>query len=264
MGGMRTTASTTHGPTINTVMPARSRRIRRKEYLQPASLCPSERSALADRLYPVLCETMSGFARNEFEEHVFARGVRVGLFYGADGELAGFTYAGLDRVEHESRNHAIFSMGTFFRPGYHGGVQTALFGFRVALRFKLREPRTPMSYLTRSVSPASYRRMALVMPTLYPHSTRQTPAGVEALVGALIARWQYHPVAQDSWVVRSIATPHTVSRLRRIADDPETRFYLRLNPRFADGESLVVFIPLNTANIVGGLFRATCARGRRR
>ncbi len=264
MGGMRTKTSATHGPTIDMARSAGSRRIRRKEYLPPASLSPPDRSALVNRLYPIYCETMFGFTRDEFEAHVFARGVRVGLFYDTDGELVGFTYAGLDRVEHKSRDHAVFNMGTFFRPGYHGGVPTAIFGFRVALRFKLREPRIPMSYLTRSASPASYRRMALVMPTLYPHSTRQTPADVEALVRALMTRWQYKPVAQDSWVVRSVATPHNVSRLRRITDDPETRFYLRLNPRFADGESLVVFVPLTVANIVGGLFRATCARGRRR
>jgi len=224
-----------------------------------------QRAALVDRIHAVYSETMSGFTRDELEAQIFGAGEpRVGLFYGARGELAGFTYAGLDRLEHQGRRHGMFSMGAFFRYGYRGGLWTTLFGLRVALLFKLREPRTPVAYLTRCATPAAYRRLVLIMPTVYPHRTRRTPAKVASLIHALTVQWNYEPVGEDMWVVRSVATPRDVARLRRIAGDAESQFYLRLNPHFAEGRSLVVFTPLTAVNIAGGIFRATCTRGRRR
>ncbi|WCS19310.1 hypothetical protein [Mycobacterium marinum] len=37
--------------------------------------------------------------------------------------------------------------------------------------------------------------------------------------------------------------------------DPDVQFYLTLNPRLAEGEALVTCVPLDLANIAGGLLR---------
>ena len=60
--------------------------------------------------------------------------------------------------------------------------------------------------------------------------------------------------------MRTPAKPHDASRLRRLDDDPDVRFYKELNPRFADGNSVLAWVPLNTPNIVGGLVRLLRAR----
>lgn len=98
--------------------------------------------------------------------------------------------------------HAVINAGVFFRPGYHGGATAGLFGLRQALRFKLRAPRTPLAYVTRSSSPAVYRLLASTMPRLYPSRTRSTPPKIETLAMAVSGRRHYEPVGADPWVVR--------------------------------------------------------------
>ncbi|GAB91713.1 hypothetical protein [Gordonia rhizosphera] len=244
--------------TTDTVTPLLdiTRRIARRECLDAASMTPAERSALADRLFEVYSDTVHGFDRRDFESQVFAADdVRLALFYGAEGELAGFACAHVERIAHDDRTYAVLCASLYFRLGYRGGTSGALFCLREALRFKLREPRTPLVYVTRCASPAVYRLLASTMPEVYPSRTRQTPSDVEALVRIVGQRWGYVPVTDGPWVVSSVATPHEPSRLRRLDSDPDARFYLRMNPRFAEGDALVVWTPLSAANIAGGIFR---------
>jgi hypothetical protein len=231
-------------------------RIVRSERLRLASLDPSERSAVIDQLYRIYSETVQGDTREQFEAQVFGGGeVRVALFYGTCDELAGFTFAGIARMDHGGRNYAVFCAGVFFRLGYQGGKWSALFGLREALRFKLREPRTPLAYCTRSSSPAVYRLLASTMPEIYPSRHCETPAEIESVVRAFTARRKYVAVGEGPWVVKSGARPRNAARMRRIISDPEARFYTELNPHYAERNALVVWIPLGPRNIVGGLLR---------
>lgn len=48
--------------------------------------------------------------------------------------------------------------------------------------------------------------------------------------------------------MRSPATPNDSSRLRRLHNSEHVRFYVELNPRFAEGDSLLTWIPLDECN----------------
>ncbi len=231
------------------------RRIVRSEYLQSSSLGPERRHTLYGQLYEVYSDTVSGLTYQDLEELVFASEGHVALYYGAADELAGFSFARIERIEHAGRTHAVFCAGVLFRLGYRGGMPAAFFGLRQALRFKLREPRTPLAYMTRSSSPAVYRLLASTMPRMYPSCKHETPADVESLVRTYCAQWHYEPVSENPWIQRSPAMPHNPSRLRRLETEPDVRFYMELNPNWANGESVLTWIPLTVANIVGGLFR---------
>lgn len=248
-----------HVADIATPLPrpkADHRRVLKSRHLWPRSLGTVERQALADQLYEVYSETVHGFTRDELADEVLGRNdVGVALFYGAKGELAGFAYAGIERIEHAGRQSAVFCASVYCRLGYRGGAPSSLFGLREALRFKLREPRTPLAYLTRCASPAVYRRIASTMPRVYPSLRHQTPDDVEALVRKLSVRRNYVVVGEDPWIVRSVATPNDLSRLSRIEGDPQVRFFVELNPHFAEGSSLLTWTPLDAANIAGGLGR---------
>ena len=164
-------------------------RIVRREILRSADLDPVQRSALIDRLYDIQCETLCGESRDEFEAGIFGEGeVCFALFYGARDELAGFSHAAIERIEHAGRKHAVFCAGVFFRQGYHGGLSALFFAIRQVLHFKLREPRTPLAYLTRSTTPVAYRLLAMATPRIYPSPRHQTPDEVDALVRELSMR----------------------------------------------------------------------------
>jgi hypothetical protein len=233
-----------------------SKRVYRTAYVRSASLSPVQRSALIDQLYEIYCETVRGDSRDVFETLIFgACGVRIALFYGAEDELAGYSYIGADHVDHAGRTYAVQRGGTFFRLGYHGGPNSMVFGMCNALRYKLRHPRTPLAYLTRSTTPAVYRLIASIMPRAYPSPKLQTPQHVLALIPVLTARRGYLPVDGNPWVVREDTSLCDPSRLRRLQGDPYAQFYTELNPRFAHGESLLTWAPLDVANVVGGLLR---------
>ncbi len=248
-------------PSSSPLCRAHAGRIVRREILQSAALGPAQRSALIDRLYDIQCETLCGESRDEFEAGIFGESeVCFALFYGARDELAGFSHAAIERIEHAGRTHAVFCAGVFFRQGYHGGLSAMLFAIRQSLLFKLREPRTPLAYLTRSTTPVAYRLLAMIAPRIYPSPSQETPDEVDALVREVSVRRQYGPHSGNPWVVREHYGPSDPSRMRRLEHDPFVRFYTELNPRFAEGEALLTWIPVDAANIAGGLFRALRAR----
>lgn len=231
-------------------------RIARREYLRSECLQGARRRALADELYNIYSETLHGHTPEEIDDLIFgAARVRLALFYGARGELAGCAFAAIDRIEHAGRTHAVLGGGGFFRSHYRGGPSASLFFLGQGIRARLREPHVPLAYLTRASTPAAYRRLAVTMPTIYPSRRRQTPVNVETLVRALSPRRHYVQVSENPWVVRS-AAPHDPSRLQRLEHDPDVRFYLDLNPRFAQGESLLVWVRADMADLASGFARA--------
>lgn len=236
-------------------------RIVRREYLRSECLRAARRRELAGELYDIYTETLHGYTPEAFDELVFGTlPVRLALFYGARDDLAGFAFAAIDRIEHAGRTHAVMGGGGFFRSQYRGGPVASLFLLGQGIRARLREPQVPLAYLTRATTPAAYRRLAATMPTIYPSRRHPTPVDVETLVRALSPRRHYVPVGDSPWVVRS-AAPHDPTRLRRLDHDPDVRFYLELNPGFARGESLLVWVRADLADLAGGFARALRAVG---
>ncbi len=232
-----------------------SKRIVLTRYVDAKSLDPQQRSALIDQLHEIYGETVRGDSREVFEALVFgATGVRFALFYGPVGELAGYSYAATEQIDHAGRTYAVVRAGVFCRLGYRGGPSSMAFGLTNGLRYKFRHPSIPLAYLTRSTTPAVYRLLASLMPRVYPSPKLQTPDHVLALIPLLSARRGYVPVDGNPWVVREDTSLCDLSRLRRLEDDPYARFYTELNPRFADGESLLTWVPLDLVNTARGLF----------
>ncbi len=212
-----------------------------------------------DVLYDIYRQSARGCSRDDFAAVVFSAGDgRFVLFYDERDQCAGFSYVAFDHLECE--NIAVINAGVFFRPGYRGGALAGLFGLGQALRFKLRSPRTPLAYATRSSSPAVYRLLASTMPRLYPSRSYSTPPEVERLAMAVSSRRHYQPIGADPWVVRSDAVPLDVSRMQRMSGDPDVRFYTAMAPGWAAGEAVVVWIPLDAANILAGVLRLVRAR----
>ncbi|CDM77472.1 hypothetical protein DSM43518_03586 [Mycobacterium marinum] len=232
------------------------REVARSEHLRSASLDATERADLVSRLYDVYCETVRGDTQDQLAARIFAGDeVRLIVYYGALGQVVGFAYAGLERMAATGDRHAIFYAGVFFRRGYHCGASAIFWGLRQALHFKLSEPRTRLAYCTRSSSPAPYRLLAATMPRVYPCRNHRTPPQVEALARAFSARMHYVPIGASPWIVHSGAIPRDAARLHSLEHDPHARFYRDLNPRFAEGEALLTWIPLDPANIAGGFVR---------
>jgi hypothetical protein len=243
---------------------AQSSRFVRTEYVQSRSLDLHQLSALLDRLYIVSRETLYGRSRDEFEAMLLEAGeVTIAIFYGEGGDIAGFAYYGIQRMEYAGRLHALNFGGAFFRAGYSGGSSSALFGLRMSLRFKLRAPRTPLNFLTRCATPAAYRLVVSTMPRAYPNRRYNTPADIDAMVRKFSVQRGYDPLSGNPWIVRQKVAPCNPERMRCLENDPDVQFYMKLAPSFAEGESLLTWIPMDVVNIAGAFSRICTARWRR-
>jgi hypothetical protein len=235
--------------------------ITRTRRLTFGELEPSVRQALCDELYAIYHESSDTLGREEFERLLFREETRVALFHGPRGELAGFSYATLHRIRTEGTEHAVFSAGVLFRLAYRGGLASALFGLTEALRFKLRNPRVPLAYLSVTSTPAPYRLFARTMNRMYPSRKAPPPQELEGVLREVIQHRGLTPVGENPWLVRTLMKPRHTERLRasrNLQDDPDVRFFLEQNPNFAEGHgtALLVWIPLDLANVASGLARA--------
>jgi hypothetical protein len=166
------------------------------------------RAAVIDDLYDIYRGNASSLTREGFERNALpSDATRVALFYGEDQTLAGFAVATLLRVRAGGVEHAVFSGIVHFRLAYRGGAAAALFGLTEALRFKLENPRMPLSYVTVCSTPAVYSLFARTMPRFYPHPELPTPAYVHEIARAVTAARGMTPAGADPWLIPAVARP---------------------------------------------------------
>ena len=240
--------------------------ITRSSQLEVSALTLEERRAWSSRLLEIYSESMGGLTAEAFYQDIFGSDeTRIALFHGRGEELAGFAFTRIDRVEVEGEPCAAFTGGVSFRLEYKGGgLATARFGLAQALRFKLREPRVPLAFVTRASSPAAYRILPTTMPEVFPHPERQTPPLIDRRVRAFATRRGYRTAGKNPWVVSSAAVPRTPEKFRSRENDQFARFFLEQNPAYATGTALLVWTRLNLSDIVRGAARVAYLRLRAR
>ncbi|APR82780.1 Hypothetical protein A7982_08129 [Minicystis rosea] len=233
--------------------------IARTRHVVLGRLAASERMDLCTKAYAIYAMYKSGVDRVTFEQSYFSNdATRVSLYYGDDGALAGFTSSVIQRVEHEGRRHAVYSALLFIDTRYKGSAAASISCMLEALRFKLTEPSTPLACMGVITSPASYRRFAVTMPTMYPTRRAPVPAAIAALMRRTAELRGLAFVDDDRWLVRGSGAPKHPDRLRgskTLADDPDARFYLDRNPTFGEGTGLLIWIPLDLVNLGGAFLR---------
>lgn len=225
------------------------------------------RARLLDDCYDIYREQTRTLDRQEFTRRFFSNPTtRLGLFYGADGRLGGFSNAAVLELTVEGRPHAVFSAGVYVRLAYRGGDASAYFGLTEALRRKARAPHVPLAYMSMACNPATYHLLS-TMPRLWPAPGEAPPPHVEEGVRAASAARGLDALADDPWRVRTFVRPEDPERIRRsrsLRDQPTLRFYEARNPGWADPQDatgLLVWIPLDLPNIAGASLRM--ARRRR-
>lgn len=240
--------------------PATARKaITRTRRLVLGDLDPAARRELCARAYALYASYKTGVDPATFEQAFFADdAARVATFHGDDGAFAGFAAASIHRVDHEGKEHAVYSALLFIDARYKGTREASLFALGEALRFKLREPLTPLAYMGVTTSPASYRMFSVTMPTFYPTRRAPVPPQIEALARTAARARGLSFVDDDGWLVRGLGAPRHPERLRKaktLQDNPDVRFYLDKNPTFDDGTALLLWVPLTVGNVCGALVR---------
>ncbi|MEM7156246.1 MAG: hypothetical protein AAF799_25560 [Myxococcota bacterium] len=238
-----------------------------------ARVGPDRRLFLRGELFRIFSAYYEGFGIEAFESFFLDRqDVVLGLFYGADRQLAGFCSMRRSVVGAGGHRYGALSAGVYIDTRYRGGRVAAAFGLREAMRIKLRHPSVRLGYLGLAHTPAPYRLFCRTMPRVYPsrpdHSG-EPPGDIAEVMSSMldergwprlrhcpwaIATPMYHP--RPDWLERKLGTP----------DDLDVQFFCERVPGWSrHGHALACWVPLELRDIAGASlrWRPGTARGRR-
>jgi hypothetical protein len=221
--------------------------ITRVEHFMLSELSSAERAKLVDDTYRISLAYFPDDDRDGFDRDFFSGDkVWVFLFYGPDGELAGFSSVYLVWVNHEGKDHAAFRGSVC--------IDARLPVVREALRFKLSHLRTPMAYFGMAATPSGYRLLTSSVPRVYPSRQAAMPEEIKALVLKAAEVRGYEVVDAERLLVHATSQVAEIERIqgsRALQHDPDARFYLQKNPDF-DRFYMLVWAPLDLADLARG------------
>jgi hypothetical protein len=180
-------------------------------------------------------------------------------YFDADGHLVGLNAILATELELDGGPCTVFRGLLGLLPAYRGGIDVVAFWVETVLRYRLRHPRRRLFVFSPIASAAAYRTLARRTDDLYPHPHRPTPPAIDALISRLSAHLGYARLAGEH--------PYVVERATWVRDevprsaasrDAFGEFFHRLNPRAAEGKSLLVLVPVTPRSLAGAAVR--CAR----
>lgn len=230
---------------------ARRRPIVRARRVHIGGLADAEREAVLDRLFMVFCDYFAGHDRDTFEAIALPTPeTRLALLYGDDGVLAGFASNTIQRLTIDGRAHAAMGGSGFILPEYKGGTVAGAYMLSEAARFMLTHPRVPFGLLGALLGPTTYQRFARSFARIYPHRRHGFPPAVARVVQAFARARNLSAEGAPPWTVRLGVRPlRTAPITAARAGDPDVQYYCAANPGWVDGDALLVWIPLDAANI---------------
>jgi hypothetical protein len=237
-------------------MDSRTGRLRR-EILNVGELEGAQRDAVRAAVGELSARSFAGERAAGLMDLMFdtdARIIRrIQLFRDAADRVVGFVCALRQDVRLDGRVVTVFRAVAAIAPQYRHGNRTALFGLREAARLRLRHPWRPAYLLTPILHPSSYTALARFSRRLYPSPRRPHDPTLDRLVVALADLVDpFGPSDGPLLRERRISV-----RNAPVLDTPYARFYLAVNPRFAEGYGLLVLVPLAITDLLSFAARRT-------
>lgn len=190
-----------------------------------------------------------------FNEHVLGIGKtgNLAIFYDYNHNIIGFTRIFHQLIYLKGKTISVYSGNTYYDQKIDPSFIAAKFGLIKAMKDKLAHPEEEMVYFANANTPARYQFLANLSNTIYPKKGIRIPEMVLNLVGEFKKQnhWpslSFHPMLIGNPMPLLNFPEEDVER-----NNPLINYYLTLNPDYRAGNSLLVYIPLNLANISQGI-----------
>lgn len=175
--------------------------------------------------------------------------------FSKDKNIIGFSCAGIQHYKVNNKNHAIFNAGVYTQPGKGLGNRIVLHGLMQAVEYKLIHPSQDLAYITDAATPASYALLLSNAHKCYPHPELDMPGYINELLKAYIKKNKLIVVDKENLIIkypyhRSKHNPEKSQYSKSLKDNKYYQYYLLKNPSFINGETALLYIPLNFENIV--------------
>ncbi|CDZ75951.1 hypothetical protein BN59_00213 [Legionella massiliensis] len=175
------------------------------------------------------------------------------IFYDPDNKIIGFTRICRQVLQLYDREISVYTGATYHNPRNDLSLSAAKFCLSKAMRYKLQRPDEEMVYIAHANTPLRYQFLAKLNPSLYPQPDVPTPKSVIELVDQLktLNQWQTH--SRHSMLISNQLPIIDHAALNIDTRDLLTNYYLSLNPEYYKGTTLLVYLPINLANISLGI-----------
>ncbi len=224
-------------------------------------LAPEPRRQLTERVFELWSEYFLGQDLAGFERSHLFDNTTVVTALGAAGDLAGFSYINRRILEVEGRQVLVLGGGVFNRVEYAGSAALALRSFRAVARLRMQHRRLPCVGVSVATNPLIYDLVTRMFPIFAPRPTESPPTTVLQVVWE-IARARNMPIDEGSqWVVQFYGRAAQAARLRAsrayARRTPAMEWFESHAPSWAEGQAVLIWAPLDVANILGAIFRLT-------
>ena len=173
---------------------------------------------------------------------------------------------------HQRPVSVVYTSVVAVKPEYRRAGLPARMGLKTYLHERTRAPLTPLYWLAEAASPSGYLQMARNFEVFWPRPGIVMPAGADDILTKTLKTagltkvergTGFYRVLDDFGVIEREQAPDKWDR-----SDPAVDYFLKSNPDYWTGISLVCLAPLNIGSVtraVGGVFlRMWRRRGKRR
>jgi len=246
------------------------RSARLTETIDPDQLTAEERESLIDALYPVFTSVFSNSTRDFFISELLLpphTQLRIGVFYGAGGEIAGFVACRYQEVEYREETHIVFRVVYLSRLEYNLRAQSARFLMRHLGVWTLRHLHRPQHMITLNATQAAYRLLAQSVHEVYPRRDREPTSEMASLVSALTSAGGLSRTGSSIWVVSrgvGLVAPERLAASTSLSEDPDAAYFRSLVRGHGPECALLCYSPGSLRNYILSVARHTRRQWRQR
>lgn len=225
--------------------------------IDPSTLDQEAKAKLCQKLYAVHNRIFYGADVNQFEKKIFApHAIRTKLrvFNNINSNAVGYCALHVYEKMINSEKLVIFRVETGMIREYRKQGNVFSFFFKEAIKYKVLHPFKKSYLFCTLIHPSSYHLISKYFFHYYPNKNIVTPSDILELMNQIADSFQEVKIPDSTTGVRNVGriTRQTPEEQREwaMSPEPDTRFFLKMNPDYNKGHGLMTLVPMSILNIL--------------
>ena len=211
---------------------------------------------LVYKLYQFLATSYHITDQQEFQHLILQpkKNGGISVFYGINDEITGFSRTCSQRMAIGRKQVMAYTVSMYLNPHYTVYPTTTSMGLTQAIQYKLDHPQEESIYLIFANSPTTYEFIYQLSDSIYPKPSQRVPDQILTTINFLKKQYGWISTGSHPMVINSPLVPIRSQTSDFILEESEiNEFYITTNPDYMQGNSLLVYMPLQLMNIGYGL-----------
>jgi len=229
--------------------------------VQPKTLKLAERMALAEKIYAqahaevFLASDFDEFYKSVFEPHTIQTKIMV---YQYNDEVIGYATFQVCEVKKSTGQFYVMMSEMCLKQHFcHHFARPAQFFLKEATKFLISHPAEKVYIVDTLVSPLIYKKTCRISHHIYPTYNKKMPSHLEEITQITAQKLHWNTYKEQDCLVRQVNWKVKKSyTLYDRANDEHKEFYCKVVPNFAQGNGLVIIIPVTFFNITISVIKA--------